>query len=139
MRADGSSVVTEDEECRLRYATVSTLPGSSPEPEKDGQVEEKEQSEKTGEHGASDGVADASTDNPADADVGAENEKHPAEAAGVDPLRMFGILVPPALRSAQASFREAVDGPVVRLAALTGELRALEREIGRTRKSIRKA
>ncbi|KAJ4384305.1 hypothetical protein N0V86_001152 [Didymella sp. IMI 355093] len=57
----------------------------------------------------------------------------------VDPIRMFGILVPPALRSAQTSFRDAVDGPVVKLAGVTGELRALEREIGRARKAVRKA
>jgi hypothetical protein len=55
-----------------------------------------------------------------------------------DPIRMFGILVPPALRAAQTSFTEALEGPVVRLAAVTGELRALEREIGRARKGVRK-
>jgi hypothetical protein len=57
----------------------------------------------------------------------------------VDPIRMFGILVPPALRSAQSSFREAIDGPVMRLVAVTGQLRALERDIGRARKAVRKA
>ncbi|KAJ4988936.1 hypothetical protein SVAN01_05560 [Stagonosporopsis vannaccii] len=60
-------------------------------------------------------------------------ERHP------DPIRMFGILVPPALRTAQSSFVAAVDGPVVRLAGVAGELRALEREIGRVRKGIRRA
>ena len=70
---------------------------------------------------------------------GAEENASKAKPAVVDPIRMFGILVPPALRSAQTSFREAVNGPVLKLTEVTGELKVLEREIGRTRKSIRKA
>ncbi|KAF9699170.1 hypothetical protein EKO04_002732 [Ascochyta lentis] len=67
-----------------------------------------------------------------------EQEKEDTTPKAPDPLRMFGILVPPALRSAQASFVHAVDGPVVRLARVKGELRALEREIGRVRKGVRR-
>ncbi|OCK81822.1 hypothetical protein K432DRAFT_403444 [Lepidopterella palustris CBS 459.81] len=56
----------------------------------------------------------------------------------VDPLRWYGLLVPPALRSAQASFIQAVEGPIPRLVTLSKELRSLEIDIGRTRKQIRK-
>ncbi|TID17100.1 hypothetical protein E2P81_ATG09655 [Venturia nashicola] len=55
-----------------------------------------------------------------------------------DPIRWFGLLVPPPLRSAQSKFIAIVEGPVPQLINLTKELRALEIEIGRTRKSIRK-
>lgn len=66
-------------------------------------------------------------------------EESPGSSHLPDPIRMFGILVPPALRSAQKSFAEAVEGPVVKLVGVQGQLRALEREIGRARKGIRKA
>lgn len=56
----------------------------------------------------------------------------------VDPLRWFGILVPPALRSAQSNFVDAVEGSVPRLATVTRELRSQEIEIGRVRKQIKK-
>ncbi|KAL5384103.1 hypothetical protein DPSP01_005576 [Paraphaeosphaeria sporulosa] len=55
-----------------------------------------------------------------------------------DPLRWFGVLVPPALRSAQASFVTAVEGPVTELSNLLRELRQQEIEIGRVRKQIKK-
>lgn len=55
-----------------------------------------------------------------------------------DPLRWFGVLVPPALRSAQASFVSAVEGPVIELSSLMKELRQQEIEIGRVRKQIKK-
>lgn len=56
-----------------------------------------------------------------------------------DPIRWFGILVPPALRTAQSSFVRAVEGPVPRLVGLGAELRGLEVEIGRARKAVRKS
>jgi hypothetical protein len=55
-----------------------------------------------------------------------------------DPIKWFGVLVPPPLRSAQSKFIEVVEGPVPRLVSQTKELRALEIEIRRTRKSIKK-
>ncbi|EOD44666.1 hypothetical protein UCRNP2_8619 [Neofusicoccum parvum UCRNP2] len=56
-----------------------------------------------------------------------------------DPIRWFGILVPPALRCAQSSFVRAVEGPVPRIVGLAAELRELEIEVGRARKAIRKS
>lgn len=55
-----------------------------------------------------------------------------------DPIRMFGILVPQALRDAQASFATAVDGSIPRLATVARDLRIQEIEIGRVRKAIKK-
>ncbi|KAL1630568.1 hypothetical protein SLS54_000439 [Diplodia seriata] len=56
-----------------------------------------------------------------------------------DPIRWFGILVPPALRNAQGRFIQAVEGPVPELVDLAAEMRELEIEIGRARKAIRKS
>lgn len=56
----------------------------------------------------------------------------------LDPIRWFGILVPPALRSAQASFVSSVGGPIPRLCTLATDLRRQEVDIGRLRKQIKK-
>lgn len=56
----------------------------------------------------------------------------------VDPLRWFGILVPPTLRSAQSGFVSAVDGPIPQLATVVRDLRSQEIEIGRVKKQIKK-
>jgi hypothetical protein len=55
-----------------------------------------------------------------------------------DPLKWFGILVPPALRTAQSAFVNAVEGPIPQLVRLAREMRAQEIEIGRVRKQIKK-
>ncbi|KAF2090340.1 hypothetical protein K490DRAFT_63219 [Saccharata proteae CBS 121410] len=59
-------------------------------------------------------------------------EKH------VDPIKWFGILVPPALRTAQKHFVGVVEESVPDVTNLSDELRSIEIEIGRTRKKIRK-
>ncbi len=56
----------------------------------------------------------------------------------LDPLRWFGILVPPALHTAQSTFINAVEGPIPQLATLARDLRGQEIEIGRVRKQIKK-
>lgn len=55
-----------------------------------------------------------------------------------DPLRWFGILVPPALRTAQSTFIAAVEGPIPQLATIARDLRAQEIEIGRVRKQVKR-
>jgi len=55
-----------------------------------------------------------------------------------DPLRWFGILVPPALRSAKTDFAVAVDDPIPRILNSTKKMHQLEHEISRLRKSIKK-
>lgn len=76
---------------------------------------------------------------------GKESEK-PSESQDVikktakskDPIRWFGILVPPALRSTQSNFVSAVEGPVPNLATIMRDMRNQEIEIGRVRKQIKK-
>jgi hypothetical protein len=55
-----------------------------------------------------------------------------------DPLKWFGILVPPALRTAQSTFVGAVEGPIPQLATIVRDLRTQEIEIGRLRKQMKK-
>ncbi|KAF2104750.1 hypothetical protein NA57DRAFT_70957 [Rhizodiscina lignyota] len=71
-------------------------------------------------------------------DLQDEKASENSKEVPVDPLRWFGILVPPALRTAQANFRAAVEGPVPKLASITKQMRALEPEISRLRKSIKR-
>lgn len=67
-----------------------------------------------------------------------ESKEGSQKARPDDPIRWFGILVPPALRSAQSTFVKTVEGPVSKLVNLAAEMRELEIEIGRARKAIRK-
>lgn len=62
----------------------------------------------------------------------------PPSSNAHDPLRWFGILVPPALRTAQSTFTATVEGPVPSLIMLSRELRRREMEIGRVKKAMRK-
>ncbi|EUC41274.1 hypothetical protein COCMIDRAFT_40530 [Bipolaris oryzae ATCC 44560] len=55
-----------------------------------------------------------------------------------DPLKWFGILVPPALRTAQSAFVNAVETPIPQLATLARDMRMQEIDIGRVRKQIKK-
>ena len=74
-----------------------------------------------------------------------ENSTRPDESASVskpvkvslDPINWFGILVPPDLRSAQASFKLAVMPGFVELANIALEMRDSEAEIRRLRDTIR--
>lgn len=91
-------------------------------------------------------------DDDKDAEDDAQQEEEPAAATDekinasqpeqgmvpVDPIRWFGVLVPPALRSAQTAFVSAVEGPVPELCSLLKDLRQQEIEIGRVRKQIKK-
>ncbi|KAH7405743.1 hypothetical protein DE146DRAFT_779065 [Phaeosphaeria sp. MPI-PUGE-AT-0046c] len=69
---------------------------------------------------------------------GSTDESKKASRA-VDPMRWFGILVPPALRSAQSSFINAVEGSIPSLVTVARDLRNQEIEIGRVRKQIKKS
>ena len=69
---------------------------------------------------------------------GAENVgKAEREARKKDPLNWFGILVPPALRTSQAAFRDVVTR-VSQLAVVDTKMRAIEIDIRRARKKLKK-
>lgn len=57
----------------------------------------------------------------------------------IDPLRWFGILVPPDLRSAQTSFVSAVNDAMADAANTARRMRELEVEIRKLRKEVRRA
>ncbi|KAL4862910.1 hypothetical protein BDV12DRAFT_35011 [Aspergillus spectabilis] len=56
----------------------------------------------------------------------------------LDPIRWYGILVPPSLRNAQKSFTEAIEGSLPKLASIVLEMRAAEKEISRLRGELRR-
>ncbi|KAK4917625.1 hypothetical protein LTR66_016926 [Elasticomyces elasticus] len=56
-----------------------------------------------------------------------------------DPLRWFGILSPPALRTTQRSFITALQDPVLRAINAARAMRGVEGEIRRVRKEVRRA
>ncbi|KAL4953228.1 hypothetical protein BDW69DRAFT_165802 [Aspergillus filifer] len=53
-----------------------------------------------------------------------------------DPIRWYGILVPPSLRSAQKSFIEAVESSLPGLASTVVEMQTTEKEISRLRTEL---
>ncbi|PGH09544.1 hypothetical protein GX51_00650 [Blastomyces parvus] len=56
-------------------------------------------------------------------------EKSSTNRQSSNPLNWFGILVPPALRTAQQSFYTALEGPITTLAGVITEMREVEREV----------
>ncbi|KAL2037929.1 hypothetical protein N7G274_009404 [Stereocaulon virgatum] len=66
-------------------------------------------------------------------------EKDKASGTPIDPLKWFGILVPPALRASQNNFKSAVIDVVPALASVSNEMKGLEIEVRRTRKRLKKA
>ena len=131
--ADKGSDVAEDKAGKVQFKISSALDAEPDVKQEAGRDDAEKKSEEKNGPGASEGDSDTAPERPETETDGASKSTLP------DPIRMFGILVPPALRSAQSSFKEAVEGPVVGLATVAGELRVLEREIGRVRKGIRKA
>ena len=55
-----------------------------------------------------------------------------------DPIKWFGLFVPPALRSSQAYFRDAVGDNIPALVNVDNEMKEVEIEIRRTRKRLSK-
>lgn len=118
---------SESEIPKVEFA-ISSQTSQPKEPEK-----QPEDSDEPGVLNPSEEVAPETT---SDSD---EPEKASKETQkNTDPIRWFGILVPPALRSAQADFITAVEGPIPQLTNIARDLRNQEIEIGRIRKQIKK-
>lgn len=56
-----------------------------------------------------------------------------------DPLKWFGILVSPTLRTSQSNFKDVVSDLVPALASVSKEMREVEIEVRRVRKRMKKA
>jgi coiled-coil domain-containing protein 115 len=67
------------------------------------------------------------------------SESAPEKQPPNDPIKWFGVLVPPSLKQAQKNFSSVVESSVPRVLNATGQLRQLEVEISRTRKAIKKS
>ena len=65
-------------------------------------------------------------------------EADKASGTSIDPLKWFGILIPPALRASQSSFKSAVVDVVPALASLSNQMGEIEIEVRRARKRLRK-
>ena len=72
-------------------------------------------------------------------DETATSKKQSRPKLEADPIRWFGVLVPPALRSAQTSFAASVDDAVAGSVNAAKGMRESEIEIRKLRKEIRKA
>ncbi|TKA82275.1 hypothetical protein B0A49_00428 [Cryomyces minteri] len=68
-----------------------------------------------------------------------EHIKKNLESETKDPLNWYGILVPPALRAAQADFISTVERPVPELVNTAQQMSTVEVEIKRLRKELKKA
>lgn len=77
---------------------------------------------------------DATAARDSDSPLNARSEQKPRS----DPLRWFGILVPPQLRSCQSTFTNLANGPLVKAANASRRMRQIETEIRKLRKEIRK-
>lgn len=78
-----------------------------------------------------------SSDLPEQAEINKSRKpKQPKKFRSSDPITWYGILVPPALRSAQKSFTEAVDDHVAELASVIVEMRAMENEVEKVRRQV---
>lgn len=84
-------------------------------------------------------VSDTTGTTGLDASMELESEKSGgSQPQGTDPLRWFGILVPPPLKACQKEFEGAVRNVLPHLANVTNEMKEIEIEVRRTRKKLKK-
>ena len=84
-----------------------------------------------------DGSKGSSIANPGDFKASTDNTPKDS-GISCDPLKWFGILVPPALRASQSNFKAAVMDCIPKLATISNEMKEVEIEIRRTRKRLKK-
>ena len=124
------SILSEDVGAQLQFAVSSEQQSTGANKEPEAGNSGSEQGEQTSESRSSESASPQ--------EAATEKQPETESKKSTDPLRWFGILVPPALRSAQSTFSTAVDGPVPQLATVARRLRTQEIEIGRVRKQIKK-
>lgn len=121
-------IITMDTDIKPKKETATRLPTPDPEDE-----QSREKSDEKTTHLAT----------PEPEDSSSEQEQSEAEQVRLptDPLRQFGILIPPSLRTAQKSFAKAVrdEHAVVRAINSAIAMRSVEVEIRKARKVLKKA
>lgn len=127
-RTNQSSNVIGQDDTSIAFSSVSDTSESKPDQTESSKAEEDED-----EASATPETEPASSPSP-----NAKEESSRTTKKSTDPLRWFGILVPPALRAAQQSFISVVEEGVPLLATIAKELRSQEIEIGRVRKQMKK-
>lgn len=139
-RVETSNESTEMERPRIKIISLSTevkpakqtathLP--TPEPESEDEQCPEPENPRT----------QLPTPEPEDKNDADEKKEEEPQRLPVDPLRQFGILIPPALKSAQKSFAKAVrdEDALIKAVNATRELREVEVEIRKARKVLKKA
>ncbi|KAG6000099.1 hypothetical protein E4U43_001695 [Claviceps pusilla] len=97
--------------------------------------DKKANDEKNGDDKSPEDDVKADHDKKSEDDKKADNDKKtPNHNHKHDPLRWFGILTPPPLRSAQAHAVEAVEQVIPQLVSIAAEMQHLEIEVRRARK-----
>jgi coiled-coil domain-containing protein 115 len=119
--------VVENNDKMLHFSVVERSPQDPPDQNEDSEKHDTNIESKTGNNG---------TDLPPLAPD--ERDENPQIRMAKDPIRWYGFSVPSSLRVAQAQFTTVVEIPVPRILKVTQEMRQLENEIGRLRKTIRK-
>ncbi|OJD16874.1 hypothetical protein AJ78_02971 [Emergomyces pasteurianus Ep9510] len=80
-------------------------------------------------HSDSDTSSSCQSSRPTKPDKVKQSKKPSTNQKSSNPINWFGILVPPALRSAQQSFCTALEGPIPALASVITEMREVERDV----------
>lgn len=88
-------------------------------------------------HGETTASSQASSKSP-ETEPASDTKREPAKRKPhiSDPIKWYGILVPPSLRSAQQSFTKAVESSLPELASVMAEMQTAEKEISRLRREL---
>jgi len=136
MQASRSASITIDDDGHAQFL-VSRPQSKAPKSADPGHVEAEQQPTPPGTPSAESLPAETSVDNYKSEKVEPEKSAK-SEQISKDPIRWFGVLVPTQLRSCQGSFISAVEGPVCDATGAARAMRAVEVDIRRLRKDIKK-
>lgn len=114
------------------FKTVMSTPTEPPTP--DSSAPSMEISEKESNTEAEPTVSDS--EKPKNEGNARSTSTKTPPAAPTNPLRWFGVLVPPALRAAQGSFTSAIEGPVPALVSVIAEMHEVEVKVDKLRRLL---